>query len=107
METFDKHLKEELKNKKFKKLFDEERKLIELSLLIHKLREKEGLTQKEVAKKAHITQQQLSKIENGENCNLLTLLKVCNSLKINLNFETKKDKTREQILLKNNKTCSC
>ena len=73
-----------LKDKKFYKIFDEEKKLAEISLEIHEIRENSGLSQNDVAKKAHITQQQLSKIENGINCNIITLLKVCNALNIDL-----------------------
>ena len=91
MKTFKKHLNEKLTNKEFQELYDEERKLLEISIKIHEEREKHGLSQNEVAKKAHITQQQLSKIENGENCNILTLLKVCNALGLKLDFI----KTRE------------
>ncbi|OGU14600.1 MAG: hypothetical protein A2X61_05975 [Ignavibacteria bacterium GWB2_35_12] len=42
--------------------------------------QKEGFSQKELAYKSGITQQQLSKIEKGENCNIYTFLKVCNAL---------------------------
>jgi HTH-type transcriptional regulator / antitoxin HipB len=90
MKTFNDHLKEKLKDKKFKTLYEEERKLLELSLKIQEIREKIGLSQNEVAKKAHITQQQLSKIENGENCNLITFLKVCSVLGLDINFKSNK-----------------
>ena len=86
MKTFKKHLDTKLKNDKFRKKYLEEKKLIELSLLIHNEREKSGLSQRDVAKKAHVTQQQLSKIESGANCNILTFLKVCNALEIDLDI---------------------
>jgi len=91
MKTFKKHLNEKLDNPDFQEIYDEEKKLLEISLRIHDEREKNGLSQNEVAKKAHITQQQLSKIENGENCNILTLLKVCNALGLELNFTKNKE----------------
>ncbi len=50
MRTVRKHLKEKLKVKEFKKLYEEERKLAELSLKVHDTREHLGLFQKEVAK---------------------------------------------------------
>lgn len=37
----------------------------------------------------NVTQQQLSKIENGINCNILTFLKVCNALGLVFNFTPK------------------
>ena len=86
MKTLKKQIDLKLKNNKFKEKYFEEKKLIELSLMIHSEREKNGLSQIEVAKKAHITQQQLSKIENGINCNIVTFLKVCNALGLDFNF---------------------
>jgi len=92
MKTFKKHLQNKLSDPSFKKEYDEEKKLIELSFKIHAEREKNGLSQAEVAKKAKITQQQLSKIENGDNCNLLTFLKVCQALNLNIDFSKSKKK---------------
>jgi len=86
MKTHKKILSDKLKNDSFKEKFEEEKRLIEISLEIHNIRENLGLTQSDVAKKAHITQQQLSKIENGENCNIITFLKVCKVLNLEFNF---------------------
>jgi DNA-binding XRE family transcriptional regulator len=87
MKTFKKHLQKELKNTKFKKLYEEEKELLELSVKILEARDKLGLSQKDLARKAHITQQQLSKVENGINCNMITFLKVCNALGIKVDLE--------------------
>jgi ribosome-binding protein aMBF1 (putative translation factor) len=78
--SFRKHLAEEMKNPEFKKLYEEEKRLLDLSYAIVTAREKSGLTQKELAQKSHVTQQQLSKIENGVNCNMLTFIRVSNAL---------------------------
>ena len=78
--SFRKHLAEEMKNPEFKRAFEEEKRLLELSYAIVKAREQKGLTQKELAQKSHVTQQQLSKIENGINCNMLTFIKVSSAL---------------------------
>lgn len=86
MKTLKSHLDSKFKDNKFKEKYLEEKKLIELSLMIHEEREKNGLSQFDVAKKAHITQQQLSRIENGINCNIITFLKVCNALGLDFNF---------------------
>lgn len=86
MKTFKKHLNDSLKDPELNEIYNEERKLIELSLRIHEAREKSGLSQIEVAQMAHVTQQQLSKIENGKNCNMITFLKVCNALGLDFNF---------------------
>ena len=82
--SFRKHLADEMKNPEFKKAFEEEKRLLQLSNAIVDAREKSGMTQKELAKKSHVTQQQLSKIENGVNCNMLTFIKVSNALGLDL-----------------------
>ena len=84
MKTLKAHLKEALKNEKTKELFEEEKELLNVSLKLQKARELAGFSQKELAEAAHLTQQQVSKIENGENCNILTYLKA--SRAIGLNF---------------------
>lgn len=87
MRTFGEHLKEKLKDKHFKDLYDEERQLAELSLSVISTREHLGLSQADVAHKARVTQQQVSKIEKGINCNITTFLKVCNALGIKVDLE--------------------
>jgi predicted transcriptional regulator len=87
MKTFKKHLNEELNNIDFKILFEEEKELLEISIKIAKRRNKLGLSQKELAQKANITQQQLSKVENGINCNMTTFLKVCNALNMKVGLK--------------------
>ena len=84
MRSFRKHLNEELKDPQFKKYYEEEKELLKLAMKISGKRKELGFSQKDLAKKAHITQQQLSKVENGFNCNLLTFLKVCKALKISV-----------------------
>jgi HTH-type transcriptional regulator / antitoxin HipB len=90
MRSFRQHLKEKLKDERFRRLYEEEKQLAELSLKILDIREHLGLSQTEVARKAKVTQQQLSKIENGVNCNIATFLKVCNALGIKLDIEPPK-----------------
>jgi len=62
----------------------EEKHLLELGLLITETREQRGLSQRELALKSHVTQQQLSKIKNGINCNMLTFIKVSSALGLDL-----------------------
>jgi DNA-binding XRE family transcriptional regulator len=76
MKTFKNHLQKSLKDKTFKEVYDEEKELLALSLAMHEARKKAGLSQAEIAGKAHLTQQQVSKIEKGENCNIMTYMKV-------------------------------
>ena len=82
--NFKDHLNEEMKNAQFKKAFDEEKYLLELGLVITETREQRGLSQKELAQQSHVTQQQLSKIESGINCNMLTFIKVTSALGLDL-----------------------
>ena len=84
MRFFKEHLNEELKDPEFKKLYEEEKYLLELGMVIAEAREKKGLSQKELAQKSQVTQQQLSKIENGINCNMLTFIKVSSALGLGL-----------------------
>ncbi len=51
MRTFRKHLNKKLKNDQFRRLYEEERQIAELSLKIFETRGNKGLSQKEVAQK--------------------------------------------------------
>ena len=86
MKTFRDHLKTKLIDKEFRDLYDEERQLLEISLKILNVRKELGLSQKDLAYKAHVTQQQVSKIESGLNCNMTTFLKVCNALGVKMDM---------------------
>ena len=82
--TFREHISEKMENARFKRMYEEEKHLLELGLLIIEAREQQGLTQKELAKMSQVTQQQLSKIENGVNCNMLTFIKISSALGLDL-----------------------
>lgn len=84
MNTFRKHLDENLKDEKFRILYNQEIEFSRISLKIHEEREKKNLTQVQLSKIAGITQQQLSKIENGISCNITTLIKTCKALNLRL-----------------------
>ena len=88
MMTFRKHLNEELKNPQFKKKYEEEKYMLKLGLAITEAREQKGLSQRELARKSHVTQQQLSKIENGINCNMLTFIRVSSALGLGLSVSS-------------------
>ena len=89
MKTLKGHLEGKLQDDRFRRLFAEEKQLAQLSLqILQPLRQHLGLSQQEVAKKAKITQQQLSKLEHGANCNVSTFLKVCNALGVIVELET-------------------
>ena len=84
LKTFRKYLNEALKDKEFAKIYAEERELVVIALKIHEARMRDGISQAQLAKRANVTQQQLSKVENGINCNMTTFLRVCNALKLRL-----------------------
>ena len=88
MKTLKGHLEGKLRQDRFRRLFAEEKQLAQLSLQILQVRQHLGLSQQEVAEKAKITQQQLSKLEHGANCNVSTFLKVCNALGVIIELET-------------------
>ncbi|MCY3713528.1 MAG: helix-turn-helix transcriptional regulator [Gemmatimonadetes bacterium] len=84
MQTFAAHIEQKLKDERFRKMYEEERQMAELALKIALARDKSGKSQKDVAREARITQQQLSRLENGFRCNVNTLLKVCKALGLTL-----------------------
>ena len=80
MRTLKAHLEDKLRDERFRELYLEEQQLAQLSMRVLQARKRLDLTQQEVAAMARITQQQLSRVENGANCNVSTFLKVCNAL---------------------------
>lgn len=70
------HLKEKLKDPYFKELHELEEQKLAIVKRIIDYRIKNNLTQGHLAKKAGITQQHISKIENGEFSSVTTLEKV-------------------------------
>ncbi len=91
MRTFRAHLREELQDERFRELFDEETELLRIGLEIAEARAKVGISQKELANRARVTQQQVSKMEIGRNCNLLTLMRVCQALKLRCKLDIDKE----------------
>ena len=87
MMTFDSLLNEKLKNKRFMRMYEEEKELLEISIRIIEARTGQNLSQAELAERAHVTQQQLSRIENGMNFNIKTLLKLCDALNLSIDFK--------------------
>jgi len=90
MSKFREHLNNKLKNSAFKDEFERQRQLSDLALKIQQERNKKGLSQTDLAQLAGITQQQLSKIENAVNSNILTYLKVLNALDYSLAVKPQK-----------------
>lgn len=82
MRRFQDRLKEELKDPEFKKAFDREEIFSSLAIQITKLRQKQNLSQRALAKRLHTTQQTVSRLENPENKSLSinTLIRLAETL---------------------------
>jgi HTH-type transcriptional regulator / antitoxin HipB len=80
MVPFDKYLKEQLKDHKFREYYEEERELLKMAYRLNEERKRQGKSQGEIAKSAKLTQQQFSRVENGDNCSIMTYLKACHAV---------------------------
>ncbi len=86
---FKDYLKEQLRNPEFKKAFDEEEVYASLAIQAAKIRQEEKLTQKELAKRLHTTQQTVSRLEDIRNrrYSLRTLINLARALNKQLKVE--------------------
>jgi len=64
--NFDRYLENELKDPEFALRFDEAGKAWDVALQLARIREKTGLSQKELARRTGTTQQQISRLESTE-----------------------------------------
>lgn len=67
---YNKMLKTELKNPKFRKEYESLKEEFEVSKQVIELRLQKGLTQKKLAEKAHTTQSSIARLESGTYHNL-------------------------------------
>lgn len=83
--SFEHHLKQELKNKQFKRYFDEYGKQLEIAYLIAQKRKQAKISQKELAQKIGTTQSNVARMEAGnQNFSMVTLEKIAEALKSEL-----------------------
>ena len=82
-------LKEDLKDPEFRKAFEEEEIYASLAIQAARIRQREGLTQAELAKRLHTTQQTISRLEDIHNksYSLGTLIKLARALGKQLKLE--------------------
>ncbi len=87
--SFRARLKEELKNKKFKRAFDEEDFYARLAIQIARLREEEGINQHELARRLRTSQQMVSRLEDPHNrsFSIRTLIKLARAFHKKLDVE--------------------
>jgi transcriptional regulator with XRE-family HTH domain len=76
IERVDEHLKEKLKDPYFKELYELEEQKLDIVKRIIDYRLSNNFTQTQLAKKAGVTQQHISKIENGDFSSIVTLEKI-------------------------------
>lgn len=99
MKTFRDDLKERLKNDVFAREFQRERRKLRIAYSLHKARMAKGWTQKELAEKANMTQQMVSRIENAGTPQFTfgSLLRMADALGFEVDIvpsDDKKDGTR-------------
>lgn len=97
MIRFRDHLEQKLKDKEFAQGFDKDLHAARIAIEIAQARECLKMTQSDLAKRAHITQQQLSKVENAKACKVETLLKVCDALGMDLTLMPRKAKRAVRV----------
>ena len=76
LESVDRHLKEKLKDPYFRELYELEEQKLEIVKRIVEHRIQHELNQKQLADQIGVSQQHISKIENGEFASVMTLEKV-------------------------------
>ena len=89
--SYKKLLKKEIKDKKFKKEYDELEKAFIIAKEVIKYRKKMNMTQKELAKKAKTSQSAISRLESGEykSLTLSSLYRLANALNAQLEIHIK------------------
>jgi len=82
MKTYRDHLDRKLGNTEFSRVFQSEQRRLRIACEIREARLKNGMTQKELAAKAGVTQQMLSRVENAAtpNVTLNTISQICSAL---------------------------
>lgn len=83
MISHQKYLEEQLKDPGFRQAYEDELLLAEAAIQIAQRRQQQGLTQEELAQKAHLKPEQVSYLEEGNNkVPLLSFLKVSRVLNL-------------------------
>ena len=82
LQNVDIYFNEEMKDPEFRRMYEIERVKVALAQKIAELRDKKHLNQSQLARKMNVSQQFISKLENGDKANvtLETLAKIARSL---------------------------
>lgn len=102
MREVNKHLEEKLRDPYFKELYELEEQKLNIVKRIIDYRIKNKLSQAQLAKRVGVTQQHISKIENGEFSSIATLERVLLFIGFTVKFEVVplNKNIKEQILSK-------
>ena len=85
--SWDGYLKTQLKDEKFRKLFEQELKTLEIGIALAKERQRRGLSQEHIAAKMGTSAPQLSRTEHSpERANIKTLLRYADAMDLELRF---------------------
>jgi len=86
--SFEQYLAQQMKNKAFRRVYEEESRRLEIAYQILKLRKKQKLSQKELARKLNTTQSVVARMEAGQqNFTTDTLQKIASAFKRELKIE--------------------
>jgi DNA-binding XRE family transcriptional regulator len=86
--NFKAHLQEKLKDPKFKKLYDEAGKQLEIAYRVQQLRKANGVSQSQMAKKLGTTQSNIARLEAGQqNLTNITLHRIAKAFDRDLKIE--------------------
>ena len=92
--NFDKYLSEQIKDTEFAARFEQAGEAWDISLQLTALREKAGLSQKEVARRLNTSQQHISRLESpsyeGHSLSNLRRLAAALNARVKLTFEPEK-----------------
>lgn len=86
--SFERYLAQQMKNKAFRKAYEEESQRLEIAYQILQLRKQRKLSQKELAHKLDTTQSVVARMESGQqNFTTDTLQKIASAFKRDLKIE--------------------
>jgi DNA-binding transcriptional regulator YiaG len=86
--SFERYLAQQMKNKVFRKAYEEESQRLRIAYRILQLRKKQKLSQKELARKLNTTQSTVARMEAGQqNFTTDTLQKIASALDRDLKIE--------------------
>ncbi|MDF7638644.1 helix-turn-helix transcriptional regulator [Lactobacillus sp. ESL0791] len=84
MTKIDQILHEQMKDREFAAEYRAETRRTERAVSLYQARERAGYTKKQLAQSAHVSEMEITKMENGEDVDLTALTQVANQLGMNL-----------------------